>query len=166
SNHNAVRDGADTGWGMFLVQSGSGSGTLASGVMNQSASSVIPAPAIPVSVDDPTVAYNKVLARGGALPWARDPVDARDANNISTNTGAIINSQTDVGGWPAIVQYTRAASWDSDGDGMPDWWEMDRGSNPLVADNNVLAPSGYTQLENYLNYITSASNWGVDANGN
>src|SRR5207237_612133 len=85
---------------------------------------------------------------------------------VATNTGAIINSQADVGGWPAIAQYTRAASWDSDGDGMPDWWELDRGSNPLVADNNVLTPSGYTQLENYLNYITSTSNWGVDANGN
>jgi len=46
--------------------------------------------------------------------------------------------------------------------------ELDRGFNIAAANNNSPSPSGsgYTQLEDYLNYVTNTSNWGVDANGN
>jgi hypothetical protein len=41
---------------------------------------------------------------------------------------------------------------------MPDTWETFNGLNPNDAsDRNVYAPNGYTQLENYLNSITSVS---------
>jgi len=44
---------------------------------------------------------------------------------------------------------------DTDQDGMPNFWESGTGSNPAVADNNVLSPSGsgYTRLEDYLNWL-------------
>ena len=44
---------------------------------------------------------------------------------------------------------------DTDQDGMPDYWENGTGSNPAVANNNNPSPSGsgYTRLEDYLNWI-------------
>jgi hypothetical protein len=143
----------------MFVQSNDGLMTLAPG-------SVIDPAAVAVTVENPNLAYNRILSRGGALPWARDPVDSRIVNQVKTATGTVILSQNDVGGWPVIPTINRAANWDTDFDGMPDWWELDRSSNRLVADNNVVAANGYTQLENYLNAVCNTSNWGVDADGN
>ena len=44
---------------------------------------------------------------------------------------------------------------DTDQDGMPDFWENGTGSNPSVANNNELSPSGsgYSRLEEYLNWL-------------
>jgi autotransporter-associated beta strand protein len=44
---------------------------------------------------------------------------------------------------------------DTDQDGMPDYWENGTGSNPGVANNNAASPSGsgYTRLEDYLNWL-------------
>ncbi len=44
---------------------------------------------------------------------------------------------------------------DTDQDGMPNYWENGTGSNPNVADNNNPSPSGsgYTRLEDYLNWL-------------
>jgi fibronectin type 3 domain-containing protein len=47
------------------------------------------------------------------------------------------------------------ASADSDQDGMPDFWEIATGSNPLVADNNTVAADGYTLLEHYINWLAA-----------
>jgi len=54
------------------------------------------------------------------------------------------------------VQFNRPAGYDTDNDGMPDWWELDRGFNIAAANNNSpsRSGSGYTQLEDYLNYVT------------
>ena len=46
------------------------------------------------------------------------------------------------------------APLDSDGDRMPDAWELAHGLNPQVADGNKIAASGRTQLEEYLNSLT------------
>ncbi|HWP39680.1 MAG TPA: hypothetical protein VNL70_02055, partial [Tepidisphaeraceae bacterium] len=155
---DAVRDGVNTGTAMFL-RSGDGSMTLAT-------SSVIDPAPVPVSTETAAAAYQRVLRRGGALPWARDAVDLRIVNQIRTGGGAIVNSQDDVGGWPALISISRPADWDSDFDGMPNWWELARGHDPSVADHNVAAIAGdYTNLEKYLNYITATSNWGIDADG-
>ncbi|MCB8995349.1 MAG: T9SS type A sorting domain-containing protein [Bacteroidales bacterium] len=66
----------------------------------------------------------------------------------------IIDSQNDVGGWPALFQGR--APLDTDHDGMPDEWEIDHGlsiSDPSDrnGDENL---NGYTNLEDYLNSIT------------
>ncbi len=47
---------------------------------------------------------------------------------------------------------------DTDGDGIPDLWEITRALDPLdPADGNAvtLSPSGYTNLEVYLNSLVS-----------
>ncbi|WP_428940688.1 hypothetical protein [Fontivita pretiosa] len=158
ADRDAVRDGINTGTAMFL-RSGDGSMTLAT-------SSVIDPPPVPVTTESASAAYQRVLLRGGAMPWARDAVDLRIVNQIRTGGGAIVNSQDDVGGWPTLISISRPAGWDSDFDGMPNWWELARGHNPSLADHNATAIAGdYTNLEKYLNYITATSNWGIDADG-
>src|SRR5690606_15191445 len=45
--------------------------------------------------------YENVLTSAGAILPVRDAVDSRILEEIRTGTGRIINSQNDVGGWPA-----------------------------------------------------------------
>jgi hypothetical protein len=64
-----------------------------------------------------------VLANAGARPADRDAVDARVVNQVRTRTGRIINSQSQVGGWPSLGTVTRSLTipanpnGDADGDG-------------------------------------------------
>jgi len=68
-------------------------------------------------------------------------------------TGSIIDSQNEVGGYPTISSITRGADWDSDSDGMPNFWELAYGTNPSLSDyNGDLDADGYSNLEEYLHY--------------
>jgi len=88
-------------------------------------------------------AYATVLASAGAS-LKRDSVDERIVNEVQTGTAAkgnkgIIDSQDQVGGWPAYSGETQSA--------FPGW----------VGDPNAktLDPKGrYTNLEMYLHYLT------------
>ncbi len=58
------------------------------------------------------------------------------------------------GGWEVWPEESRAADWDSDQDGMPDWWEKATGSDSAVANaNDDPDGDGWTLLENYLEFI-------------
>jgi hypothetical protein len=58
------------------------------------------------------------------------------------------------GGWEEWPQETRSNDWDTDQDGMPDWWEQLIGSNPSVANQNDDPNSdGWTLLEDYLDFM-------------
>ena len=58
------------------------------------------------------------------------------------------------GGWEEWPQETRANDWDTDQDGMPDWWEQLIGSNPSVANqNDDPNGDGWTLLEDYLDFM-------------
>jgi len=95
--------------------------------------------------------YEAVLDGAGAVLPARDPVDRRIINDIRTDTGAIINSQQDVGGWP-VYKSTKAPG-DNDRDGMADEWETGHGLNAKDPDDHKNDPDkdGYTNLEEYIN---------------
>lgn len=57
-------------------------------------------------------------------------------------------------GWETYPEEHRAADWDTDLDGMPDWWEEMTGSNPTVANHNDdLDHDGWTLLEDYLEFM-------------
>jgi hypothetical protein len=58
--------------------------------------------------------------------------------------------------WPALSSI--AAPTDTDSDGMPDYWETATGLNPnLASDRNLTnASTGYTRLEEYLNWLAEA----------
>jgi pectate lyase len=100
-------------------------------------------------------AYDAVLVNAGAVLPRRDAVDARVVNDVRNGTGRLINSQSEVGGWPPLA--SAPAPVDSDHDGIPDEWELANGLNPNdPSDANKVAPNGYTYLENYLNSIVPA----------
>ena len=103
----------------------------------------------PVAADPAASAYARVLKDAGASVY-RDSVDARVVAGVRDKTGKQIDSQAQVGGWPALP--TGVAAVDTDGDGMPDDWEKAHGLNPTQADGGALAKtgSGWTNLELYL----------------
>jgi pectate lyase len=114
-------------------------------------SNCIPAPA--------TDAYISVLEHAGASIF-RDIVDKRiidDVRNGKSNFGekGIINSQTDVGGWPELKSASPLP--DSDRDGMPDEWELRNKLNPNNPNDGsgIKEGNNYSNLEIYLNEIAS-----------
>ena len=57
-------------------------------------------------------------------------------------------------GWEDYPEEQRAADWDTDQDGMPDWWEQCIGSNASVANqNDDPNHDGWTLLEDYLEFM-------------
>lgn len=64
----------------------------------------------------------------------------------------IIDTLEEVGGWPELKSLP--APTDTDGDGMPDDWEIKNGLDPNSPDDrNIIGKDGYTMLEVYLNSI-------------
>ena len=56
-----------------------------------------------------------VLANAGARPWDRDAHDARLLADVTEGRGKIIDSETEVGGYPQVLADARAfdaAQWD------------------------------------------------------
>ena len=108
-------------------------------------------------------AYRAVL-KGAGASLQRDAVDRRvvaeTEQGVATFRGSksgaagLIDSQEDVGGWPVIA--SAVAPVDSDGDAMPDSWEMARGLNPQdEADGRLKSlDEQYTNTECYLNSLT------------
>ena len=94
----------------------------------------------------------RVLAQVGA-GRVRDAVDARIIEGVRAGTGHIIDSQTQVGGWPELAA---GSPWvDGDGDGMPDDWEAAHGLNPADAMDGPTDRDGdgFTNLEDWLNSL-------------
>ncbi|MCC6540276.1 MAG: hypothetical protein IT162_22205 [Bryobacterales bacterium] len=138
SNVNGQRDGGDTGQAMI-----------------QGAFTPIGTrfdfPAITTAA--PTLAMEQVLTDAGASR-PRDAVDTRLANAVRNGQGAIIDSQTQAGGWPTLA--TRPSLPDTDGDGIPDAIEAAAGLSPNdKSDGAKVAANGYTNLENYLNSLVT-----------
>ncbi|MBX9656421.1 pectate lyase [bacterium] len=103
------------------------------------------------SIEPAEKAVERVLREGGAVHPIRDAIDERIVNEYQQSSGHIINSQNEVGGWPALA--SGEPSLDSDNDGMPNVWEEKHGldsKNP--ADANADADQdGYTNIEEFLN---------------
>ncbi len=119
-----------------------------------------------VTTHSASEAFNVVLRYAGAS-YRRDAVDERIAGEIAsgsyTYTGSklggkgIIDSPSDVGGWPLLVSDEKPL--DTDGDGIPDAWETANGLNPNSAsDGSSLWAdgSGYTALEVYMNSLVES----------
>jgi pectate lyase len=113
-----------------------------------------PFPMAPVPTQSAEEAYEAILAHAGATLPKRDPVDRRIIEQVRTGTvtyeAGIIKDVKDVGGYP---EYKGEPVLDSDGDGIPDWWEIKYGLNPhdpsdAAKDCNG---DGYSNLEKYLN---------------
>jgi hypothetical protein len=100
-----------------------------------------------------------VLQKAGAS-HRRDAIDKRIIEETRNGTAqfgkeenGIIDSQTDVGGWPTLK--SKKASKDSDGDGIPDAWEKKMRLNPKNASDGsaISLHPFYTNLEVYINSL-------------
>ncbi len=118
-----------------------------------------------------TNAYKQVLSDVGCTQPQIDDHDVRviretiDGTYTYTGQGpfggspGLPNSQNDVGGWEDYGTATRPADWDTDHDGLPDWWETIKGLNPTSPANDFSDSNGdpdgdeYTNLEDYLNWM-------------
>ena len=69
------------------------------------------------------------------------------------------DSQEDVGGWEDYPEIHRPADWDTDRDGMPNTWEIEKGLDPNDAADGPRDPDGdgYTNLESFLNVLVQGS---------
>ena len=122
--------------------------------------------------DTADVAYQKAIASVGSLPWQRDATDTRLINDVLNYTGTAPATAPPASEWNNLVTMSqqanwvhRPANWDTDQDGMPNYWENLRGLNPSLNDGTIVTASGYTNLENYLNSLTFNANWNLNANG-
>ena len=126
-------------------------------------------------------AFERILAYGGAS-LSRDSVDERACTDAKTgkatftdggngSKNGIIDTQTAVGGWPAYEATSAeiANVKDSDGDGMPDWFEEQFGLKKSDAsDGNAKTLDSYgryTNLEMYLHYLVKDIVEGQNAGG-
>ena len=167
SNHNATRDGVDTGWGMFLASDGVTTRPYPD--FNYGPNSALPAKSATafnypaVTTQSAANGYDQVMNYVGNWWWNRDSIDARIIGNVQNNTQpaggipatapvpselALVTSAA----WPT-PPTTRPANWDTDHDGMPDEWEKSYGLNPASAAdwNGDADGDGYINLIEYVN---------------
>lgn len=127
-----------------------------------------------VTTHSAETAYTKVLAYGGASLY-RDAVDARiveeATNGTTTYTGSIAKTagildvindpsgteDATTASYPALESTSRAADFDTDGDGIPDAWETANGLNPNDASDattyTIDSKGYYTNIEVYANSL-------------
>ncbi|KAH7084514.1 family 1 polysaccharide lyase [Paraphoma chrysanthemicola] len=104
-----------------------------------------------VDTQSATDAYKIVLSDSGVSQPVKDDHDRRivqeTLNGTATYIGSkgkkpgIIDNPSDVGGLEDFPSVTRSPAWDSDGDGIADWWDGSTGGD------------GFTPLEGYLNFM-------------
>lgn len=127
-----------------------------------------PCPTGEVTTHDAATAFSKVLDYAGASLY-RDGVDARYKREVTSGNPEYIGSVTGEEGLIDLVAdvegYTEAnfgtssrpAGFDSDGDGMPDDWEIANGLNPDDPgdgnDKKLDTKGWYTNLEVYLSNV-------------
>ncbi|RRN77640.1 pectate lyase [Pseudoxanthomonas sp. SGD-10] len=150
------------GYSGVTADNWSGGGVaLTSGLTQSMVQRTTPFPSSAIPEHTAEQAYNAVLAYGGAS-LKRDAVDARIIKEVKegtyTHKGSktgllgIIDTQKDVGGWPFL--NTANAPVDSDGDGMPDNWEIANKLDPNKANANGRDLStAYDNIEVYINSI-------------
>ena len=118
-----------------------------------------------------TEAFKSVLSDVGCTQPLFDDHDIRMINETFNGTytykgsytgyKGLIDDEADAGGYEIYPQETRPANFDSDHDGLPDWWENIIGTNANsvagdFSDANADADhDGYTNLDTYLEWMAN-----------
>lgn len=121
------------------------------------------------TVETAQAAYQNVLSDVGCNQPVLDNHDERMIAETLTRTTStkgsksgkkgLIDHEDDAGGFESlnILEAQREAGFDSDQDGIPDWFEKIAGTDPLTANNNDCRDNFhfYTDLEQYLNWLAA-----------
>jgi hypothetical protein len=115
-------------------------------------------------------AYKSVLSNVGCNMPLFDDHDKRMIKETMTGTytykghvegiPGLIDHQDDAGGYENYPEETRPDNFDSDKDGLPDWWEQLHGTNPhspkgdFSDANTDPEHDGYTNLDDYLQWMS------------
>lgn len=121
-----------------------------------------------VETQSATAAYKNVISDVGS----NQPLDNHDKRIIKetidssftyrgskSGLAGMIDTEEDAGGWEDYPKEKRPADWDSDHDGLPNWWERAKGLNvdsekdDFSEANADEDKDGFTALENYLNWL-------------
>ena len=108
-----------------------------------------------------------VTSYAGATMPQRDEQHVRNVKETLEGTWTYVGSKSGIkgeidneaditehtNGWENYPEEHRAADWDTDQDGMPDWFEEVIGSNPNVANQNDPDRDGWTLLEKYFEFM-------------
>jgi hypothetical protein len=114
--------------------------------------------------------YKDVLSDVGMSAPVFDEHDVRVVNETLSGTytykGSVSgkpglpDNEADVGGYESYPTTIREATWDSDGDGLPNFWETAIGTSNSSASGNFTDGNadpdadGYTNLEEYLEWMS------------
>lgn len=118
------------------------------------------------NIESADAAFKNVLSDVGCNYMQLDNNEKRliqeTRDGTTTKTGSrsnllgLIDKESDSEGWGGLgmVEATRPDNWDSDGDGIPAWFETAMGWNDAAANNNADSDGDYwTDLEEYLNWV-------------
>lgn len=101
--------------------------------------------------------YAKVLEQAGATYPKRDAQDARVADEVRYDMGRFINTEDEVGGY-TMAAVSREEGYDTDMDGIPDFYEdltgLDKNNRE---DAKAIAKNGRSNLENYCNILVDSN---------
>jgi hypothetical protein len=106
----------------------------------------------------PTYTINGVL-QDDAGPDNPGMIDSQTDVHDYQSTNSSLQNYSANAPWPPYNTYNTADTLDSDHDGLPDWWELIKGTNPNSAPgdfsdaNADLVGDGFTELERYLNWL-------------
>ena len=112
----------------------------------------------------PTTEADRLLEKllpdvGASLPY-RDNLDwmlLDDVRSLGLRGDIISDERTlDIGVPDTWNLWAGQKPQDTDGDGMPDWWEQQNGTDSGKDDAMVLQADVYTNIEHYINSITAA----------
>ena len=120
-------------------------------------------------------AYKSVLSDVGANQPQQDLTDQRIVSETQNRSYTYVGSKSgikgeiddeaDAGGFEDYPEELRPISYDTDYDGLPNWWEEIRGTDPrtrtrdYVDTNQDMEGDGYTELERYLDFMAQPHVW-------
>lgn len=122
-----------------------------------------------VKVESAEDAYKNVLSDVGCNASGLDAHDQRIILETLKGVTSVVGSYThkkgfpdlvaDAGGYENYPAVHRRADWDTDKDGLPDWWEVASGLNPQSATGDKKESDadpdsdGFTIMDDYLDWM-------------